>query len=492
VTTNYSYDELDRLTATTGGFLSTSSYDDNGNRTSVSYGSGGTDSFSNDWHNRLTSATVGGSTVAYASAGDDLRVSRTEGGVTATYLWDRLSALPTMVDDSTTQSVHGPTGITNEITRSSASYALPDALGSVRATTENTGAVIGAADWDAWGNSVTTTGPQSGLGWAGELRDPATGLTYLRARDYSPGTGRFTSRDSLSPNGSGTLAYEPYGYADLNPATMVDPTGHQASPWARCVICTPVLLSVILAFQQQQAALATVAPAAARSGPIGANRWAIAGFALVAMILACLTSSACREAVPREIAEGAVEARVEIVVLVVREIGTLNDPDPEPEPETKQSPDAPLPPNPDPKRDRKDNICYPLLLKSITLRWFRYNLACYTGINWQKVGGFYGPPPKDFEAHHVFPRSPIRYRLQEKFDKVLGLNQNHQPHFGSWWARSSHQSNKDKYNALWAAYFAGKEPSPALYPEVLERGEGFMGQFGQRILYDPETGAPNP
>jgi len=97
----------------------------------------------------------------------------------------------------------------------------------------------------------------------------ATGLTYLRARDYSPGTGRFTSRDTLAPNGSGTLAYEPYGYADLNPATMVDPTGHKASPWARCVICTPVLLSVILAFQQQQAILAAAAPAALRSGPIG-------------------------------------------------------------------------------------------------------------------------------------------------------------------------------------------------------------------------------
>src|SRR6476661_6122688 len=47
---------------------------------------------------------------------------------------------------------------------------------------------IGAADWDAWGLPVAASGPQSGVGWAGELRDPATGLTYLRARDYSPST----------------------------------------------------------------------------------------------------------------------------------------------------------------------------------------------------------------------------------------------------------------------------------------------------------------
>ena len=50
------------------------------------------------------------------------------------------------------------------------------------------GAEIGAADWDAWGLPVAASGPQSGVGWAGELRDPATGLTYLRAHP-SPARG---------------------------------------------------------------------------------------------------------------------------------------------------------------------------------------------------------------------------------------------------------------------------------------------------------------
>jgi RHS repeat-associated protein len=228
VTTNYTYDELDRLTATTGGFASTSSYDDNGNRTSVSYGSGGTDSFSYDWGNRLTSATVGGSPVDYGYSGDDLRVSRTEGGVTESYLWDRLSALPTMVDDGTTQSVHGPTGITNEITGSSASYALPDGLGSVRVWADSSGSATGAIDWDLWGNLRSTTGAVGLHGFTGERADPTTNLVYLRARDYSPGTARFAQPDPIQPNADGTHGYHPYWYANNNPGTFTHPTGTSA------------------------------------------------------------------------------------------------------------------------------------------------------------------------------------------------------------------------------------------------------------------------
>ena len=67
-----------------------------------------TSTFAYDWNNRLTSATVDGSSVSYGYSGDDLRTSRTEGGITESYLWDRLSALPTMVSDGTTATTHRP------------------------------------------------------------------------------------------------------------------------------------------------------------------------------------------------------------------------------------------------------------------------------------------------------------------------------------------------------------------------------------------------
>jgi RHS repeat-associated protein len=217
LTTNYTHDEIDRLTATGGNFVSTSSYDDNGNRTSVSYGLGGTDSFSYDWNNRLTQATVGGSTVDYAYSGDDLRTSRTEGGITESYLWDRLSALPAMVSDGATTSIHGPTGITNEITGISASYALTDGLGSARAWTNSSGTAVGATDWDVWGMTRATSGTTGLHGYTGERADPTSNLVYLRARDYSPGTARFVQPDPIQPNAEGTHGFNPYWYANANP-----------------------------------------------------------------------------------------------------------------------------------------------------------------------------------------------------------------------------------------------------------------------------------
>jgi hypothetical protein len=56
-------------------------------------------------------------------------------------------------------------------------------------------------------------------------------LTYLRARDYAPGSGRFTTHDTIQPNLDGTQGYNPYAYAASNPVTFVDPGGHQAQPY---------------------------------------------------------------------------------------------------------------------------------------------------------------------------------------------------------------------------------------------------------------------
>ena len=61
---------------------------------------------------------------------------------------------------------------------------------------------------------------------ADEQRDAETGLTYLRARMYAPGLGRFLSRDTVIPNAPGTQGYNPYAYAANNPTTWADPSGH--------------------------------------------------------------------------------------------------------------------------------------------------------------------------------------------------------------------------------------------------------------------------
>jgi RHS repeat-associated protein len=211
LTTSYTYNDADQLTATTGAFVSSSTYDDNGNRTSVTYSSG-TDTFDYDWNDRLTEATVGGSTVEYGYGPDNLRTSRTESSVTESYLWDRLTALPTMVSDGTTNVVHGPTGVANEITGSAASYPLADGLGSNRVWTNASGVATGSAEWDAWGNLRASSGSQGVHRWTGERQDPTSGLVYLRARDYSPGTGRFSQPDPIQPNADSPQGYNGYWY----------------------------------------------------------------------------------------------------------------------------------------------------------------------------------------------------------------------------------------------------------------------------------------
>ena len=62
--------------------------------------------------------------------------------------------------------------------------------------TDSAGAVTDSYDYDGWGNVVTSTGttPNSRL-YAGEELDPDLGLINLRARQYEPQVGRFSTLD---------------------------------------------------------------------------------------------------------------------------------------------------------------------------------------------------------------------------------------------------------------------------------------------------------
>jgi RHS repeat-associated protein len=64
----------------------------------------------------------------------------------------------------------------------------------------------------------SSTAPKVGL--AGQYADPETGLQYVRARYYDPGTGNMLSRD---PAVSSTR--DPYGYAGRSPLNATDPSG---------------------------------------------------------------------------------------------------------------------------------------------------------------------------------------------------------------------------------------------------------------------------
>ncbi|MDQ3044076.1 MAG: hypothetical protein M3R06_02840, partial [Chloroflexota bacterium] len=136
-TTSYTYDDADQLLS--DGSLAYS-YDANGNRTAA-----GADTFAWDWNNRLTGTTVGGTTAAYTYDGDDTRVSKSTGGTTTPYLWDRQAGLPLLVDDGSQRYLHAGGVLAGISSDGSASYPLMDGLGSVRARTNGSGAVTESA-----------------------------------------------------------------------------------------------------------------------------------------------------------------------------------------------------------------------------------------------------------------------------------------------------------------------------------------------------------
>jgi RHS repeat-associated protein len=142
--------------------------------------------------------------------------------VTTDYLWDRASGLPHLLAEGTTRAARAG-GSLAEVDDATGDHArdLQDALGSVRAQTDDTATVTGTADWDAWGNA--SAGGAGLFGWDGEQSDPENGLSFLRARYYSPVFGQFVSRDPLGA-GSGTQR-SAYVFAADTPATLGDPSG---------------------------------------------------------------------------------------------------------------------------------------------------------------------------------------------------------------------------------------------------------------------------
>ena len=219
---------------------STLTYDDAG-RLLAAQGPTGSHTFTSDAAGQRTSTTIGmeeptpytwdaaGRLVAigatsHAYDGDGLRTSSTLGdGSTSRFTWLRSAGLPLLLGDGSSWFIHGPGGMPLEEIRADGSvqWLHLDQAGSVRALTDEAGAVTGTVTWDAYGLPVTSTGPASTrLGFQGQYTDPDTGLQYLQARYYDPVTGQFLGIDPLV-----LATREPYAFANGDPLTFGDPSG---------------------------------------------------------------------------------------------------------------------------------------------------------------------------------------------------------------------------------------------------------------------------
>jgi RHS repeat-associated protein len=190
-------------------------YDANGNMT----GRAGQPLYAWDVVNRLTSNR--GTTYAYDHL--DRRVSATTSGVTTQYIPLGLNTIRERTGTSIRDYIFAP-GIDEPLAKlengALTNYSV-DGLGSIVATTNNSGAVLSRIDYDPWGGTSTPQVPL--FGFTGR-ETGAGGLWFLRARYYDPSIGRFLNEDPLQEHlRIATLAT--YRYAQNDPIIYADPFG---------------------------------------------------------------------------------------------------------------------------------------------------------------------------------------------------------------------------------------------------------------------------
>ena len=135
-------------------------------------------------------------TLAYDATG--LLTAKTSGGMTRRLAWDSSTGLPLLLNDGESSYLYGPGGLPIEQinAKEEPTYLHHDQLGSTRLLTGSTGTNTASFSFAPYGALEAKTGAAATpLGYAGQYTDAETGLQYLRARFYDPGTAQFMTND---------------------------------------------------------------------------------------------------------------------------------------------------------------------------------------------------------------------------------------------------------------------------------------------------------
>ena len=104
-------------------------------------------------------------------------------------------------------------------------YVHTDALGSVVAMTDASGALVETTrEYEPYGEQLVPA-IKDGPGYTGHVQDAATGLTYMQQRYYDPEIGRFLSIDPVTASSETGGNFNRYKYASNNPYRFIDPDG---------------------------------------------------------------------------------------------------------------------------------------------------------------------------------------------------------------------------------------------------------------------------
>ncbi|MCK5056377.1 MAG: RHS repeat-associated core domain-containing protein [Candidatus Aminicenantes bacterium] len=102
-------------------------------------------------------------------------------------------------------------------------YFFEDHLGSIRCAVDNSGNLVGYAEYSPFGIPIERI-PGVRFGYAGEEQDE-TGKVYLRARYYEPEIGRFLIKDRVGIQLLDSIKQNRYAYAANSPVNYTDSNG---------------------------------------------------------------------------------------------------------------------------------------------------------------------------------------------------------------------------------------------------------------------------
>jgi RHS repeat-associated protein len=124
-------------------------------------------------------------------------------------------------------------------------YYIFDALGSVIALTDGSGAIAASYTYDPYGTTLSASGAQATVNpfrYASGYFDSATGLLKFGARYYDSSLGRWTQRDPIAGSIANPGAMDRYVYAGDSPVSLTDASGADwwniSVDWGHVFECT--------------------------------------------------------------------------------------------------------------------------------------------------------------------------------------------------------------------------------------------------------------
>jgi RHS repeat-associated protein len=275
VANTYTYDEANRLTSWTetpaGGTATTATYgyDDDGNMTdnnglTLTYDARDEET-SDGWGDTYSYSPDGDLTGADLPSGEDYTDASNAYGEQVvdgleSYTWDALDRLVTAGTLQSDLSVAYGTsltydGMTDEVASDSSDTYSRDPAGQVTGVDNAMGGqsvafddehddlsgtfsaagttMSGSTTYSPWGAVLASTGPAIQIGYQGQWTDPSDQQVDMGSRMYNAGyfgtKPGFNNQDT-DPSKSGTaVTDDAYAYADDNPMSVTDPTGHSPS-----------------------------------------------------------------------------------------------------------------------------------------------------------------------------------------------------------------------------------------------------------------------